>query len=1191
MIHLRKGINPYILYNIDIFTYTYICFGIIEGCYMSEVRENSFGISSNRLEEWSLKINCNDYDSFFGMLKSALHYDIHTKNAINPVTRNSFLLSEESLKGDYIYYLARKWNAAYGLSEEEWDFLSTVPASLDMNVVYTEEELKEQQSRDDKDIQSYRKKREEDSQAQNDYLNRLGKGYKKGIIFGKKQRETMLDDVMLNKYRICAFVNAKKKAVLKKSMGLSKKKKEDICVSAKDIVSVIASSSDRKFFEMFSEEEILAKIEDFLSMDQKEIDAIIHVNSSVLQEFLDKGKGNFKRSFQNFLYTLTYISLFFMIYRYFIASINLDLKIVSNNILYLLVFSVMPFLTWVWLTDGKSFSFNHTLKYRFLFVAVIHAILIFMQPLYYLYAKLASNIFIRIPVGEHVTPAIARFVAVSILLALTAATFALIAKNIFPILKSDEIKEKLIAFKFGQKFDIRKGKEYEYNLNVFTNVDNGKKIVIPEDDLYTHVTLVGASGTGKTSITIIPQIIENIRTRLVNIDWQQQRVLEMVRAKKVRIIEPFKRDMFNRQYFEVTEEKWKKEFEAIFEKRQSCGITVIAPNADVGNKIIQYCNNRGVKVNNIDPTKKKATYTYERLCGMNALALPSYFFDIKPGDDAAEEERTIRIAETANNLADALTAINELNGGGGDQYFTDVNTTVTSAISQVLMLYASIKRKQTNLAEVSMFIEQFAKLPSVVKEIEDFFDIQGLDDIVESGRKSINKELRNARKENETDFEKEQEMQDRAEEEMFNTLRGKERENPYIRTLITVKNRLVKGGQMDEHAEGLRNLMRKVLQDPQVERVLVKNEDIIDFDEILANGEITVINTALEVGKNSSTCFGQLFILNFNSAVLRRKQDTRIPHFLYIDETARYLSDTLDTMCTLYRQYMVSCMFCLQNLQQLDRVRSLSYLKSVLLSCGSLIVFGRTSWEDSDLFSKLSGQTRYDMPQKTEARGSWFSDEPHTNTSVRYTPDIKQIAEAHDIRYRDFQDCTILASEHGRPMPARFARGDFAPRELFTIPVEHTIERNNTWNMVWQYHYPKVVGIMPVTRVTVVSSKQPVLFNAGTTMTSEPEESFKRYGTEEQLPRGVSVHDREFTFDDDDELDEEDYSVDSGRIFSYMAAGATQDNMSEGKTVSNIAMEGAPPETENVDENEPVSGEPQEDKYGSMEAYLRAYQK
>ena len=54
----------------------------------------------------------------------------------------------------------------------------------------------------------------------------------------------------------------------------------------------------------------------------------------------------------------------------------------------------------------------------------------------------------------------------------------------------------------------------------------------------------------------------------------------------------------------------------------------------------------------------------------------------------------------------------------------------------------------------------------------------------------------------------------------------------------------------------------------------------------LANGEVTVCNYNLASGDTDAVAFGLFFLLSFNNAVLSRpgNENTRIPHFFYVDE-------------------------------------------------------------------------------------------------------------------------------------------------------------------------------------------------------------------------------------------------------------------------------------------------------------------
>ena len=72
-----------------------------------------------------------------------------------------------------------------------------------------------------------------------------------------------------------------------------------------------------------------------------------------------------------------------------------------------------------------------------------------------------------------------------------------------------------------------------------------------------------------------------------------------------------------------------------------------------------------------------------------------------------------------------------------------------------------------------------------------------------------------------------------------------------------------------------------------VRKILCERTNNIDLDRVLAEGLcVTVCTRRGELGALLSKPFGMFYILTMQDAVLRRPGDenTRIPHFFYIDE-------------------------------------------------------------------------------------------------------------------------------------------------------------------------------------------------------------------------------------------------------------------------------------------------------------------
>ena len=80
-----------------------------------------------------------------------------------------------------------------------------------------------------------------------------------------------------------------------------------------------------------------------------------------------------------------------------------------------------------------------------------------------------------------------------------------------------------------------------------------------------------------------------------------------------------------------------------------------------------------------------------------------------------------------------------------------------------------------------------------------------------------------------------------------------------------------------------------LLRIPGIKSILCNRHNNIDFDKMLSNAEVTFICTRRgDLGAAAHKAFGLFFLISMQNAVLRRPgiENSRIPHFLYIDEFA-----------------------------------------------------------------------------------------------------------------------------------------------------------------------------------------------------------------------------------------------------------------------------------------------------------------
>ncbi len=151
-----------------------------------------------------------------------------------------------------------------------------------------------------------------------------------------------------------------------------------------------------------------------------------------------------------------------------------------------------------------------------------------------------------------------------------------------------------------------------------------------------------------------------------------------------------------------------------------------------------------------------------------------------------------------------------------------------------------------------------------------------------------------------------------------------------------------------------------LLRYPGVRTILCNRTNNLNYDNVLKNGEINLVCTRRgDLGESAHKAFGLFFLLLMQYSVLRRpgNENTRIPHFLYIDEFPDFICPATESIFTVYRKYRVGTMVSAQSLDQLKKHGD--KLGNIIISnCASKIVFGNNSPEDNEWWSKEIGDKR-----------------------------------------------------------------------------------------------------------------------------------------------------------------------------------------------------------------------------------------
>ena len=168
--------------------------------------------------------------------------------------------------------------------------------------------------------------------------------------------------------------------------------------------------------------------------------------------------------------------------------------------------------------------------------------------------------------------------------------------------------------------------------------------------------------------------------------------------------------------------------------------------------------------------------------------------------------------------------------------------------------------------------------------------------------------------------------------------------------------------QTESDIAGAAAQLDNLLRLPGVKNVLCNRYNNINFDDMLANGNITFVCTRRgDLGGTAHKAFGLFFLLAMENSVLRRpgNENTRIPNFLYIDEFAAFIGKQTEPLFTMYRKYKVATVITVQNLSQLDTPNSKeNYRQTILSNRANKIFTGDGDVSELEWWSKELGTHR-----------------------------------------------------------------------------------------------------------------------------------------------------------------------------------------------------------------------------------------
>lgn len=673
----------------------------------------------------------------------------------------------------------------------------------------------------------------------------------------------------------------------------------------------------------------------------------------------------------------------FMLIQFVYVFYTLRIEALWLNPIYGVISILAPYALWIYSTVFDYFNFLKRKK-RMLWLCILNSFLVLLRYCMEPFGMLVVPFCMKIWVDgffftEFMVVNLARF----LIFIMELFVGYIMYSNAVSYLFDEEVDDRIKTFKILHHIDTRKNKDATYDINIMRDLETGDVMPIFEKDRYTHIVVDGSSGTGKTSSFLEPVFYNDLKIRVKNTEKKMKELYEFVSAGKgVCLVDTEEQTADYKNI--VPKEQYEKEYRDIIEKYRDCGYCVIAPNNDITDKIKSLCEAHHVTCHVMDPMPYSDGTFRKDLAVLNPLF-------VSPNIPEWDIENVI--TSKAAMFSDIMQSVAEMKGKS-DGYFISVNRTCTTNIAILLMCAYKYS---------PIYKGQHPTMVDVLKALNDFTLLEVYVNIVES---------------------------------QFAKPGVKPENQPYYLVTSYVRQTFLGGlsDKLSEHSSGLKIVLQEILNNPRMRRLLGGEGDYyIDFDDVLAKGDIVVINYALEMGETLSTTYGLMCVESLNQAILRRPgtEKDRIPFVLIIDELARLMTPSIEQGFTLYRQYRVSMIVAFQSLSQFERYENYKYLPKVLLTCGTHILFGRAGLEEMRIYSELAGKKNTTTTQKSVSQTSILDANPSFSMSERETSGETEVIKPIDIRKRDFQEVTVFTTRNNRVLEPMICKLNFLPKSAF----------------------------------------------------------------------------------------------------------------------------------------------------------------
>lgn len=293
------------------------------------------------------------------------------------------------------------------------------------------------------------------------------------------------------------------------------------------------------------------------------------------------------------VYAITVIRIIADLVMFMRGVFYVDYAMVPRNFFYYFFSIVIPYAVWIWSTKQSFTFFAFTnRKMRGLWIASISLCTVILNVMFLCTCMVAVPLIMLIPVSPDVTGSMIVNLTRLITFMLPVFVFSSCIKGFIDIYQFTGTKELIYKFKVDRNLDLRRNKASCYDYAIARDRKTGRIYRVAEVIRTMHLLIIGATGSGKTSMNFLPGIANDLNTRVKNENTQKKKVQQMLDKGEVTLIDNIKDCDFDKSHFRAKDAAAKKKLEKIFKDNPLCGITVVAPNDSLGDDVYRLAKKR-----------------------------------------------------------------------------------------------------------------------------------------------------------------------------------------------------------------------------------------------------------------------------------------------------------------------------------------------------------------------------------------------------------------------------------------------------------------------------------------------------------------------------------------------------------------------------------------------------------------------